>query len=326
MIETQQIETVTLAGQPFRFRRIDVEQDVPRLVRLINEIEAHDRVDEGTTEEDQREGLGWPEGDPARDRWIVEDPADPDRLIAYGVVWKASNTERANMHVGVHPDWRRRGLGSELLERAVARAREKDAAFYVSGTDDRQPAGAAFLTHHGFAPQAQWVLMHCPAATELAAPQWPPGYTVRPYSEMDDIPLLNRTLNRGFIGHFQHREGSDAEMAHWLKGPHVNPAGIFVAFGPDGDPAGVCWTDISPTRHEQRGAPVGYIDALGVVPEHRRKGIGRALLLHAMRWLRDQGETDIELDAWGHNDLALPLYEGAGFRIAQQGTSFRRDP
>ncbi len=326
MTQVQESETVTLHGQTYRVRRLDLPADVPRLVRLTNEADAVDQVDEATTAEDVQMRLGWPEGEPLRDRWVIEDPADPDRLIGEGVCWKAASTERANVNALVHPDWRRRGLGSELLARAMDRAREKGAEYLASGTDDRLPGAQAFLERHGFVANAVWVLMHCPADVALDTPVLPAGYTIRPYSDVNDVPLLNTALNRGFIGHFQHREGSDAEMAHWLQGPHVRPDGIFVAFGPGGDPAGVCWADISPTRHEQRGTPTGYIDALGVVPEHRRHGLGRALLLTGMRWLRDQGETDIELDAWGHNDLALPLYQGVGFGIVQQGKSYRRDP
>ncbi len=326
MTQLQETPLLTLKGQPYRVRRLDVAADAPRLVRLINEIDAVDQVDEATTVEDMQMSLSWPEGDPLRDRWVVEDPADPDRLIGDSVCWKAASTERANVAVHVHPDWRRRGLGSELLERAMARAREKGAAYLASGADDRLPGAQAFLERHGFQPQAVYVYMHCPGDVALADPLLPAGYTIRPYSAINDVPLLNTALNRGFIGHFQHREGTDAEMAHWLQGPNVRPAGIFVAFGPDGDPAGVCWTEINPTRHAQRGTPTGYIDALGVVPEHRRASLGRALLLTGMRWLRDQGETDIDLDAWGHNELALPLYTATGFRIIHQGKSYRRDP
>src|SRR5207248_2785732 len=76
---------------------------------------------------------------------------------------------------------------------------------------------------------------------------------------------------------------------------------------------------------ERRGVPTGYIDSLAVVPEHRRRGLGRALLLTGMRWLEAQGKEVYELGAWGENEMALPLYYGVGFGIAQQGTEFRRD-
>ena len=147
---------------------------------------------------------------------------------------------------------------------------------------------------------------------------------MRPYTAVQDVPTVTDALNRGFIGHFEHRDATEAEIAHWLSGEHTRPDGIFLAFGPAGDPAGICWAEINPDHSARRGQPPGYIDSLGVVPEHRRHGLGRALLLEGMRWLRDNGQATIELDAWGENELALPLYEGVGFSVSRQGQSYER--
>ena len=87
--------------------------------------------------------------------------------------------------------------------------------------------------------------------------------------------------------------------------------------------AGVCWAGISEQRNARRGEPVGYIHSLGVVPEHRRHGQGRALLLTGMRWLRDNGQGAIELGVMGDNALALPLYRSVGYAPNRQGTDYR---
>jgi GNAT superfamily N-acetyltransferase len=50
-----------------------------------------------------------------------------------------------------------------------------------------------------------------------------------------------------------------------------------------------------------------------VVPEHRRRGIGRALLNAALEWGRGEGCDEAELDVLVANP-ARALYEGAGFR------------
>jgi mycothiol synthase len=115
------------------------------------------------------------------------------------------------------------------------------------------------------------------------------------------------------------------DILHRLAGPQARPDGIFLAFGLDGDVAGVCWTSIDPERNALRGEQAGHIDSLAVVPEHRRRGLGRALLLAGMRWLQAQGQTSIELEAMGNNELALPLYEQVGFAIVRQASQYRRD-
>lgn len=326
---TQQLEHPAGATPPassrFTFRRIDLEHDVPRIVRLFNEIEAVDQIDDGITEEELRERLGWPEGDPALDRWLVVDPHDPDRLIGHGGAWKSSTSVSAGVGARVHPAWRGQGVGSELLARAIARAQEKGARYVTSDVDDALPASHTFLQRRGFRPDSTWVLMAAPAGLALAAPVLPPGYTIRAYSGEADLPALRTALNRGFIGHHEHHDITEAELAHWLAAPTTRPAGILLAFGPAGDVAGICWSEISPARTARRGAPTGYIDSLAVVPEHRRHGLGRALLLAGMAWLRAEGQGAIELDAWGENARALPLYLGVGFAVTRRGTDYRRD-
>ncbi|HEX8732260.1 MAG TPA: GNAT family N-acetyltransferase [Ktedonobacterales bacterium] len=65
-----------------------------------------------------REQLTWPGHAPERDRWVVTPAKEPDRLIGYGAVFKATETPRADFVIAVHPAARRRGLGAELLKRA----------------------------------------------------------------------------------------------------------------------------------------------------------------------------------------------------------------
>jgi mycothiol synthase len=308
----------------FVFRPFAMERDVLPLLRLINEIEAIDQVDEGRSESELRASLTWPEGDPARDRVVVEEPGYPDRLIAAVTTWKASTTDRADVRVTVHPDWRRRGLGGALLARGLARAREKGAVYVSAGHDNRMRAAGAFVAAHGFRSTGTWIQMRCEADVLLAEPVYPAGYTVRSHSEVQSVPVLAAALNRGFIGHFEHRDATETEVAHWLGTDHTRADGIFLAFGPAGEPAGICWAEINPDHSARRGRPTGYIDSLAVVPEHRRHGLGRALLLEGIRWLRANGQATIELDAWGENERALPLYEGVGFRISRQGQSYER--
>ena len=74
--------------------------------------------------------------DLARDRWVVAAPDDPDRLIADGGIIMARNTDRGYVFTHIHPDWQRRGLGSALLGRSLARARELGLAYVISGADE----------------------------------------------------------------------------------------------------------------------------------------------------------------------------------------------
>jgi RimJ/RimL family protein N-acetyltransferase len=68
-------------------------------------------------------------------------------------------------------------------------------------------------------------------------------------------------------------------------------------------------------------ADVGLMVAAGF----RRRGIGRALMEAAEAWGREHGVRKIELHVFPHNQAALALYEGLGYRrVGCRRGHFRR--
>lgn len=57
-----------------------------------------------------------------------------------------------------------------------------------------------------------------------------------------------------------------------------------------------------------------HVFLLYVLPEHRRRGIGRALMQHAEAWAIARGDRQIGLQVFQANQAALHLYEGLGFQ------------
>lgn len=58
----------------------------------------------------------------------------------------------------------------------------------------------------------------------------------------------------------------------------------------------------------------GYLQRLAVDPRHRRRGLGRALGLDALRWLQRRGASHAVVNTQLGNDAALHLYLSIGFR------------
>lgn len=68
------------------------------------------------------------------------------------------------------------------------------------------------------------------------------------------------------------------------------------------------------TLFRERGV-YGHVAELGmsVAPEHRREGIGTALIEGAFDWAREFAVEKITLNVFPHNARALALYEKMGF-------------
>ena len=62
-----------------------------------------------------------------------------------------------------------------------------------------------------------------------------------------------------------------------------------------------------------RANATGYVQRLAVAPDAQRAGIGRALLLDGLHWMRTHGVTRAFVNTQERNDRALALYMGAGF-------------
>ena len=293
------------------------------MVRLLSEVEASDRDGEDTSERTQRTYLTLPHHDPARDRWVVEAPNDPDRLIGYGSTWArtvwSDSFERAESYLAVHPAWRDKGLGSRLLKAIIGRARELGASHVVIHTNERNRASNTFLQRRGFQPAGSYWLFRTPANTGLEKPQWPKGYTTQAYSAVQDLATLVRAMEsyRDMWGHYGPTPGQP--RAAWIS--RADREGVFLVFAPGDEVAGVC---VATARHGS-GEQAGHIDGPGIMPEHRHQRLHRPLVLTAMNWLQGKGHHAYTLDCWGDDDQTLALYRDLGFEPVQHFISYRYD-
>jgi ribosomal protein S18 acetylase RimI-like enzyme len=143
----------------------------------------------------------------------------------------------------------------------------------------------------------RYVHFHPPIVSEFAAT------LERTYIDTLDCPELNgrRTIAEILEGH-QGQGGFDPHF-WWLAYANDKPAGVaMLAEMPDG----FTWE-------------LAYI---GVVPEFRRHGIGRALTLHALHALRATPATRMNLIVDTRNVPARRLYESLGFAATETSTAF----
>lgn len=65
----------------------------------------------------------------------------------------------------------------------------------------------------------------------------------------------------------------------------------------------------------------GYVQRLAVAPEVQRRGVGTALVVDGLRWLRHRRAREALVNTQLGNDAALRLYERLGFRRQPSGLS-----
>ena len=63
-----------------------------------------------------------------------------------------------------------------------------------------------------------------------------------------------------------------------------------------------------------KGDRHAHVFLLYVMPEHRRQGIGSALMRHAENWARARGDHQIGLQVFQNNQPALRLYHQLGYQ------------
>ena len=68
----------------------------------------------------------------------------------------------------------------------------------------------------------------------------------------------------------------------------------------------------------------GYLQRLAVDPAHHRLGLGRALALDGLHWMRRHGVERAVVNTQLDNHAALELYRGLGFRLEPPGLAVLR--
>ncbi len=302
-------------------RSFSPAKDIPGILSLYSVIESTDHLGMDTSDQALRAQLERPGHDPLQDRWVVESPADSTVVIASALIWVPPEICTADANILVHPGWRNRGIGSALLSRVVDRAHEVNAGSLQIFVNVGQAASQRFLQKRGFSVQGTYTELRLAEGTRLPPVIWPYGYTMRPYSEVQDLSILTQAMNLSYIPLWGHQEVSEERMASWL--PCFNQQGLFLVFSEKGRVVGISRVEPSPERSLKNGSSTGYIDAPGVVPQHRRLDLYRALVLNGIYWLQDQGQTIIEMESWGDKLEVLKMYRELGFQVLRQLMCFQ---
>jgi GNAT superfamily N-acetyltransferase len=125
----------------------------------------------------------------------------------------------------------------------------------------------------------------------------------------EDLDAVVRLLDAQFG---EHDIALDAPaLREGIKGLIFDPGRGAVLLAGDPEPIGVAV--LAYTWTLEHGGAVAWLDELFVVPEHRGRGTGRALLLRALDVARHHGCRAVDLEVDLHHARAERLYQREGF-------------
>lgn len=299
--------------------------DAAALAALLNAAEAVDHTGENYHTDDARHELSDPELDVAADTLGI---LDDGLLVAYALVRTAP--DHLDLEGTVHPVHRRRGLGAQLLDWAVSRARTRGLAVLRVRVVDADRGFVALVSARGAWAVRHWFDME----RDLRDPELPahrplgvavgrldgPGQPV-PHEELRQLHVA------AFAAHWGSTPPTTERWAQWGSGSPNFRADVSVSLRDDagvllGCALGYEWdADTAAT-----GVREAWLGQLGVLPQARGRGAGSALLGEFLHRAARRGYQRAALEVDSSNASgAVGLYERAGFRTARTSTSWELD-
>ena len=239
-----------------------------------------------------------------------------DVLVAWGFVHaRAPFTEIALGYV-IDPDLE--GDVGHAACTSLLVALEAAVARRVAALDPGQDRRAAVVMHeregvmlavvrqHGFTFERQVLTMSIDQnVTPTSAPVWPDGISVRPLTP-EDVAVVAEVSRDAFSEHQGDNELFDEEVAHYLAEEEARLDVSLLATDDQGPVGTVLCFDMTDG---------GYVGVLGVRSRGRGRGLGTALLRHALQAFADDGRPVVRLHVEQDNTTgAVGVYESAGMR------------
>jgi mycothiol synthase len=220
----------------------------------------------------------------------------------------------------VHPERRRRGIGSALLAAVVERAPALgvEALFAEHST----PAGAAFAARNGFVDEQRVVrsLLDLRAAA-LPEPVPPEGFSLATWlGRVPDEHLAAYVRGRAAMDDAPDPESMEIptmtaeKVRAWEEALARRGREMRVTVLLDGDAGVASFTEVRLSR----GSTTCTTEDTGTVASQRGKGLARAAKLESLRRLRDD-HPEVEVVSTQNaeeNAVMLGLNESLGFRLA----------
>lgn len=291
------------------------EERVAEVMRLIDAVTAEDGV--RPLDEHVMLHLRYGGEEAARNMLLYSG----DDLAGYAHLDPTDPVEGPSAELAVAPAHRGRGHARALTRKLLDHSADGRLRLWAHGN---HPVAGRLAASMGFERiRALWQMrrsLHAP----LPEPEFPPDVHVRAFVPDQDEKAWVDVNARAFAEHPEQGEFSVDDLRLREHESWFDPAGFFLAER-GGRLLGFHWTKV----HGGDGAdghghePIGEVYVVGVDPDGRGLGLGRALTLVGLRHLRALGLTQAMLYVEEDNTPAIRLYESLGFTHWDTDVMFR---
>lgn len=246
----------------------------------------------------------------AEDSWLFEENGE---LAALGWFDVLPGEDVGFAFGAVHPRWKRRGLGTAVVDQSEAAARRRGMMRlhqFAFAPDER---GRDLFVGRGYREVRRFYEM----AIELAERPKVPGVVIETL-DLDEAEAFYAALDEAFQDHWEHHT---TPFEQWWERHSSNPAfdpSLWFVIRDGNEMAAV-------SRNEANRNGGGYVAAIGVRRPWRGKGYARALLLHTFREFYDRGFRRVTLGVDAQNPTgATHLYERVGMHVEMENVVFEK--
>jgi mycothiol synthase len=226
--------------------------------------------------------------------------------------------EAATAEVVVDPAHRRQGVGTALIH-AIDNALEPRGQTLRLWSHGHLDAARAFALRDGFSTVRElWQMCRSLGSDDGALPPagLPEGFSTRHFVVGRDEDAWLRVNARAFVNHPEQGRMTRHDLDQRIAQPWFDPMG-FILIEDTRAPAPVLaashWTKVvagedPPTRPSQ-----GEVYVVGVDPAYQGRGLGRAVTILGLAYLREQGLSEAVLYVDADNGAAVATYNRLGF-------------
>jgi mycothiol synthase len=293
------------------------EVDQRRIRDVIDAAAAHDDGIRPVGDQVLRELAG------DRTRHLVA--REGDEVVGYLNLVAGEPDSPAMAEAVVHPDARRRGIGSAMIGTGLGEGGDGTRIWAHGNLDPARATAAAMGLD-----VARELLQMRRSVRDLPQPTIPADVRLSTYSGPADDDELLRVNNAAFSWHPEQGGWTAADVAERRGESWFDPAGLFLAYdATTGGLLGFHWTKVhGSTRGGQErsdsGNGLGEVYIVGVDPAAQGRGIGATLTLVGLHHLAERGVDTVMLYVEADNSVAVKTYERLGFEVFSADVAYTR--